>query len=435
MTIQAKYKLKGSLKISGDKSISHRSLIMGAMSIGHTEIHNLLESKDILSTVSILRKLGVKIKKKQNSWVVSGVGTCGFKQPNQVLNAGNSGTTSRLMFGAVSTNPILCTFTGDQSLSSRPMKRVTDLLQDVGAKIKLTNENYLPLSIEGNINSLPLKHIITKPSAQIKSSIMLAALNISGQTTIIENQQTRDHTEILFKYLGINFKKEIYKNGKAKITVSGPAEIKAKNIDVASDPSSAAFFTVAALITPNSKITIKNVCLNKTRIAYIKVLKQMGGKIVIRKKNGKISGEIVGDIKVRYSSLNSIVISKKLAPYLIDEYPILAIAASQAKGVTTMKDLTELRYKESDRLISIHQNLLNSGIDSTILKDDLIIKGSKDKITGGNKIDSFHDNRIAMSFSILNLICKKPLKINNLKCIDISYPKFNQDLKSLLVNV
>ena len=191
MTIQGKYKLKGSLKISGDKSISHRSLIMGAMSIGHTEIHNLLESKDILSTVSILRKLGVKIKKKQNSWFVSGVGTCGFKQPNQVLNAGNSGTTSRLMFGAVSTNPILCTFTGDQSLSSRPMKRVTDLLQDIGAKIKLTNENYLPLSIEGNINSLPLKHIITKPSAQIKSSIMLAALSISGQTTIIENQQTR----------------------------------------------------------------------------------------------------------------------------------------------------------------------------------------------------------------------------------------------------
>jgi 3-phosphoshikimate 1-carboxyvinyltransferase len=173
---------------------------MGAMSIGHTEIYNLLESKDILSTVSILRKLGVKIKKKQNNWVVSGVGTCGFKQPNQVLNAGNSGTTSRLMFGAVSTNPILCTFTGDQSLSSRPMKRVTDLLQDIGAKIKLTNENYLPLSIEGNINSLPLKHIITKPSAQIKSSIMLAALSISGQTTIIENQQTRDHTEILFKY-------------------------------------------------------------------------------------------------------------------------------------------------------------------------------------------------------------------------------------------
>ena len=433
MTIQAKYKLKGSLNISGDKSISHRSVIMGAMSIGQTEIFNLLESKDILSTISILRKLGVKIKKKKGIWVVNGVGTCGFKQPNQVLDAGNSGTTSRLMFGAVSTNPIHCTFTGDLSLSSRPMMRVTKFLQDIGAKITLTKRNYLPLSIEGNINSLPLKHVITKPSAQIKSSIMLAALNISGQTTIIENQSTRDHTEILFKYLGINFKKEKYKNGKTKLKVFGPAEIKAKNIHVASDPSSAAFFTVAALITPGSNIEIKNVCLNKTRIAYIKVLEKMGGKIII-KKTGKVSGETVGNIKVKYSKLKSVVISKKLAPYLIDEYPILAVAASQAKGTTIMKGLAELRFKESDRLTSIYKNLLNSGVDINIIKDDLVIKGSNSKISGGNKIDSFHDHRIAMSFSILNLICKKPLKINNLKCIDISYPKFNQDLKSLLVN-
>tara|TARA_B110000093_G_scaffold167477_1_gene193689 strand:- start:31 stop:1047 length:1017 start_codon:yes stop_codon:yes gene_type:complete len=337
------------------------------------------------------------------------------------------------MFGAVATNPILCTFTGDNSLSSRPMMRVTEFLQNIGAKIILTKKNYLPLSIEGSLNSLPLKHVITKPSAQIKSSIMLAALNISGQTTIIENQPTRDHTEILFKYLGINFKKEKYKNGKTKLKVFGPAEIKAKNIYVASDPSSAAFFTVAALITPGSNIEIRNVCLNKTRIAYINVLKRMGGKIII-KKTGKVSGETVGNIKVKYSRLRSIIISKKLAPYLIDEYPILAVAASQAKGVTVMKGLGELRFKESDRLTSIHENLLNSGVDTNIIKDDLIIKGSTNKITGGNKINSFHDHRIAMSFSILTLVCKKPLKINNLKCIDISYPKFNQDLKSLLVN-
>jgi len=433
LTIQAKYKLKGSLIISGDKSISHRSVILGAMSIGETEIYNLLESKDIMSTVSILKKLGIKIRKKENCWIVNGVGTCGFKQPNQVLDAGNSGTTSRLMFGAVATNPILCTFTGDNSLSSRPMMRVTEFLQNIGAKIILTKKNYLPLSIEGSLNSLPLKHVITKPSAQIKSSIMLAALNISGQTTIIENQPTRDHTEILFKYLGINFKKEKYKNGKTKLKVFGPAEIKAKNIYVASDPSSAAFFTVAALITPGSNIEIRNVCLNKTRIAYINVLKRMGGKIII-KKTGKVSGETVGNIKVKYSRLRSIIISKKLAPYLIDEYPILAVAASQAKGVTVMKGLGELRFKESDRLTSIHENLLNSGVDTNIIKDDLIIKGSSNKITGGNKINSFHDHRIAMSFSILTLVCKKPLKINNLKCIDISYPKFNQDLKSLLVN-
>ena len=403
------------------------------MSIGETKIYNLLESKDILSTVSILRKLGVKIKKKKDSWTVNGVGTGGFKQPNQVLDAGNSGTTSRLMFGAVATNPILCSFTGDRSLSGRPMLRVTEFLKNIGAKTTLTKGNYLPLSIEGNLNSLPIKHIITKPSAQIKSSIMLAALNISGQTIIVENQSTRDHTEILFRYLKINFKSEKYRNGKTKLKIMGPAEIKAKDIYVASDPSSAAFFTVGALIIPGSNIEIKNVCLNKTRVAYINILKKMGGKIQI-KKTGKMSGEIVGNIKVRYSKLKSIVIPKKLAPYLIDEYPILAIAASQAKGTTIMKGLAELRFKESDRLRSIHENLLNSGIDTNIMKDDLIINGSTNEINGGNKINSFHDHRIAMSFSILNLICKKPLKINNLKCIDISYPKFNQDLKSILLN-
>ncbi len=403
------------------------------MSIGETKIYNLLESQDILSTISILRKLGVKVKKIKDSWTVNGVGTSGFKQPNQVLDAGNSGTTCRLMFGAVATNPILCSFTGDQSLSSRPMLRVTEFLENIGAKTTLTKGNYLPLSIEGNLNSLPIKHIITKPSAQIKSSIMLAALNISGQTTIIENQPTRDHTEILFRYLKVNFEKEKYKNGKTKLKVMGPAEIKAKDIYVASDPSSAAFFTVGALIAPGSNIEIKNVCLNKTRIAYINILKKMGGKIQI-KKTGKMSGETVGNIKVKYSKLKSIVIPKKLAPYLIDEYPILAIAASQAKGTTIMKGLAELRFKESDRLRSVYENLLNTGIDTNIVKDDLIINGSANKIIGGNKINSFHDHRIAMSFSILNLICKKPLKINNLKCIDISYPKFNKDLKSILLN-
>ena len=434
MTLQVKYKLKSSLNISGDKSISHRSIIMGAMSIGKTEIYNLLESKDILSTINILRKLGVKIKKQANSWLVDGVGTGGLKQHNQILHAGNSGTTSRLIFGAVSTNPILCTFSGDKSLSSRPMMRVTKFLESNGAKITLTKKNYLPLSIEGNQNSLPLTHLITKPSAQIKSSIMLAALNIIGETTIVENQPTRDHTEILFKYLGISLKKKIYKNGKIKLKILGPVEIKAKQIYVASDPSSAAFFTVGALITPGSNIEIKNVCLNKTRIAYIKVLKKMGGKIIV-KKTGKLSGETVGNIKVKYSKLKSITISKKLAPYLIDEYPILAIAASQAVGKTIMKGLSELRFKESDRLASIHQNLLSSGIEANISEDDLIIKGSTKVLGGGNKINSFHDHRIAMSFSILNLICKKPLKINNTKCIAISYPRFNQDLDSLKVNV
>ena len=433
MTIQEKYKLKGSLNISGDKSISHRSVIMGAMAIGQTKIHNLLESKDIMSTINILKKLGVKIKKSKGVWIINGVGTCGFKQPSQKLDAGNSGTTSRLMFGAVATNPIHTIFIGDKSLSTRPMSRVTNFLEDMGAKIELTKKNYLPISIKGTQNCLPLKHIITKPSAQIKSSLMLAAINIAGQTSIIEKQATRDHTEIMFRYLGIKFQKKIYKNGKTQIIINGPIEIFAKNMYVASDPSSAAFFTVGALITPGSNIEIKNVCLNKTRIAYIKILKKMGGNIII-KKVGKLSGESIGNIKVRYSKLKSVIIDKKFAPYLIDEYPILAIAASQAKGVTKMKGLGELRYKESDRLKSIHENLIASKIDSSIIKDDLVIKGSNQLLSGNNKITTHHDHRIAMSFSILNLICKKPLKIDDMKCIEISYPKFKQDFKSLMKN-
>ncbi len=433
MTIQVKYKLKGTLNISGDKSISHRSVIMGAISTGQTKIYNLLESADIMSTISILRKLGVKINKISGVWVINGVGTCGFKQPNQKLDAGNSGTTSRLMFGAVATNPIHASFIGDKSLSSRPMSRVTNFLENIGAKIKLTKDNYLPLSITGTQNCLPLKHIIRKPSAQIKSSLMLAAINIAGETSIVENQPTRDHTEIMFKYLGIKFKKKVYKNRKTKIIINGPKEIMAKNMHVASDPSSAAFFTVGALIVPGSNIEIKNVCLNKTRIAYLKVLKNMGGNISV-KKMGKLSGESVGNIKVKYSKLKSVVIEKKHAPYLIDEYPILAIAASQAKGITKMKGLAELKYKESNRLKSIHENLIATKIESSIIKDDLIVKGSNKPPVGNNKINTYHDHRIAMSFSILNLICKKPLKIDNLKCIEISYPKFGQDLKNLITN-
>lgn len=433
MTIQVKYKLKGFLNISGDKSISHRSVIMGAMSIGITKIYNLLESKDIMSTIKILRKLGVKIKKKNDIWLINGVGTCGFKQPKDELDAGNSGTTSRLMFGAVATNPINTTFIGDRSLSFRPMSRVTDYLKDIGAKVNLTNKNYLPLSIKGTQDCLPLKHVITKPSAQIKSSLMLAAINITGQTSIIEKQATRDHTEIIFKYLGIKLNKRTYKNGKTRLIINGPVEIKAKEIHVASDPSSAAFFTVGALIIPGSNIEIKNVCLNKTRIAYIQILKKMGGNISV-KKIGKLSGETIGNIKVKYSKLKSIVIKKKLAPYLIDEYPILAIAASQAKGITKMEGLSELRFKESDRLKSIHENLITSGIISSIDRDNLIIKGSNKQLPGNNKINTFHDHRIAMAFSILNIICKEPLIFNNLRCIAISYPKFNKDLNNLLTN-
>ncbi len=278
MKKQKKYKLKGSLQISGDKSISHRSLILSSLTLGKAKISNLLESEDTLSTIKILQALNVQIKKFKDDWIVIGNGTNGYIQPTEALDCGNSGTTARLMLGAVSTNPIFCTFIGDKSLSKRPMTRVTNFLDSLGAETVLTNKNYFPMTINGAEDPLPLQHRITKASAQIKSSLILAALNIMGQTSIIETRKTRDHTEILLKYLKVNFKINKQKDNSSKLIFNGPYEIKAKDIFVAGDPSSAAFFIVAALIVPGSKITLKNVCLNKTRIEYINILKQMGAR-------------------------------------------------------------------------------------------------------------------------------------------------------------
>ena len=275
-------KLKGSIKISGDKSISHRALIFASLSTGKVKISNLLESDDVMRTLNILKELGIKIVKEKTQWTVYGNGTGGYLQPSQVLDCGNSGTTSRLMMGAVSSNPINCTFIGDNSLSKRSMSRLSIFLEKMGAEIKLTKKDFLPLHINGDINLIPMEHVMQKASAQVKSAIILAALNLRGKTRIIEKRNTRDHTERLMRYLKINFKKKILSKSSTSIELNGPYEIKPRDIIVASDPSSAAFFIVGALIIPKSMITLKNIALNKTRIAFIDVLKKMGGKIKIK---------------------------------------------------------------------------------------------------------------------------------------------------------
>ena len=424
-------KLKGSIKVSGDKSISHRALVLSAMSIGKSTISNLLESDDVMRTLNNLRELGIKIEKKNNKWIVFGNGTNGFMEPNKVLDCGNSGTTARLMIGAVSSNSIKCTFTGDDSLSKRSMSRVTKHLEKIGADIHLTKGDYLPLMINGSDKLLPIKHVMEKASAQVKSAIILAGLNIHGRTTIIESTKTRDHTERLMKYLNINFKNKKIKNGGKQIELNGPYEIRSKNINVASDPSSASFFIVGALITPNSKVTLKDVMLNPTRTAFIKILKKMGGKIKI-KKTKKICGENVGDITAAFSNLKGLDIPASHSALLIDEYPILSIAASQASGRTIMNGLQELRHKESDRITSIAFNLKKLGFRLNIKNNDLIIWGKTNKRIRNANIKTFNDHRIAMSFSILNIIYDNKLKIDNMKCIAISYPKFENHLKLLL---
>ena len=424
-------KFKGSLKIPGDKSISHRALILSAMSTGKTKITNLLHSDDVMRTLQILRELGVKIIKKENHWLVYGNGTNGFIEPNKPLDCGNSGTTARLMIGAVSSNPIECTFIGDNSLSKRSMSRVSNYLDKMGAVIHISKNDYLPLLINGSDRLLPMKHEIQKASAQIKSALILSALNIHGKTTIIENTPTRDHTEKLLKFLGVNFKIKKLKNKSTQIEFNGPYEIKSKNIEVAGDPSSASFFIVGALILPNSKIILKNVMLNPSRIEFIKILKNMGGKLKI-KKTKKTCGEDIGNITVEYSKLKGVSIPSSKSAFLIDEYPILSIAASQAKGKTYMNGLSELRHKESDRIKSIVHNFGKIGLNIRAKNDDLIIEGKKLKVNKNIKIKTFNDHRIAMSFSILNILLNKKLLIDNKKCINISYPDFEKHLNFLL---
>ncbi len=424
-------KLKGTLKISGDKSISHRALILSAMSTGKAKISNLLESDDVMRTLKILEALGVKIIKEENNWIVYGNGTNGFIEPDSSLNCGNSGTTARLMIGAVSSNPITCTFIGDSSLSKRSMSRVTKYLEKMGADVHLTNKNYLPLLISGTEQLLPMKLNVLKASAQIKSALILAALNVHGKTKIIENTPTRDHTEKLLRYLDVNFKIRRLSNKVKQIELNGPYEIKAKDIEVAGDPSSASFFIVGALIIPRSSITVKNVMLNPTRIAFLDVLKNMGGKIKV-KKTKKICGEDVGNIQVKYSVLKGVNVPSSKSAFLIDEYPILSIAASQAKGKTIMKGVEELRHKESDRIKSIIYNLKKVGIEIREKDNNLTIYGGKLNIDKRIKIKSFDDHRIAMSFSILNILCGQKLTIDNKKCISISYPDFEKHLNYLL---
>ena len=424
-------KLKGSIKISGDKSISHRALIFASLSTGKVKISNLLESDDVMRTLKILKELGIKIIKKKTQWIVYGNGTGGYIQPAQVLDCGNSGTTSRLMMGAVSSNPISCTFIGDNSLSKRSMSRLSIFLEKMGADIKLTKKDFLPLHIKGDINLIPMEHVMQKASAQVKSAIILSALNLRGKTRIIEKRNTRDHTERLMRYLKIKFKKKILGKSSTSIELNGPYEIKPRDIIVASDPSSAAFFIVGALIIPDSEITLKNVALNRSRIAFIDVLKKMGGKIKV-KRTKTVSGENVGDINVMYSLLKSTTIKASLSPYLIDEYPILSIAASQAKGVTVMRGLSELRHKESDRINSIITNLSRIGFKVVSKKDDISIKGEKKiNIISQKKIKTYGDHRIAMSFAILGLLFKNKLSIDDESCISISYPDFKKHLKKL----
>tara|TARA_Y100001936_G_scaffold251589_1_gene308101 strand:+ start:614 stop:1942 length:1329 start_codon:yes stop_codon:yes gene_type:complete len=415
---------RGFTRVPGDKSISHRALMIGGISVGTTDIHGLLISDDVLHTANALEEMGVNIERKSNFlWQINGVGVGGLREPDKTIDMGNSGTGARLLMGLVATHPIKVHFTGDDSLRERPMERIATPLAQMGTRIIARQNNKMPLTIMGTRMALPIGYSLPVPSAQIKSAILLAGLNVPGETSVIESWPSRDHTELMLQHFGAKVNINDDSKFKRVITLRGQPELEGKKITIPGDPSSAAFLIVAALITQNSEITIHDVCINPLRIGLITTLKEMGANITIG--NSRIeAGEPVADLIVRSSKLNGVVVPAERAPTMIDEYPILAIAASNAIGTTCMQGLAELRVKESDRLTAITDGLRACGVNVNTDKDNLIVNGTKKNIKGGATVETRMDHRIAMSFLVLGLNAKNPIAVDDDKHISTSFPSF-----------
>jgi len=411
----------GTIKIPGDKSISHRALIIGSMSIGKSKITGLLESEDVFSTMTALKNLGVKIQHSSNSYIVEGLGIAGFKAPTEYIDLGNSGTGIRLLLGAIMGSNIIVNFKGDASLSKRPMQRVLKPLKLMGADILTSNKGKLPISIKSPKEALAIKYISKISSAQIKSAILLSGLSASGKTKYIEPIKSRDHTEKMLSKFGANISTKTLSNGSNLIELNGRPNLIGNDISVPSDPSSVAFPLVSAIIIPNSKIEIHNVMMNSTRNGIFETLQEMGAKIKIYNEK-RVDSENTASIYAEHSRLSGIIVPSERSPRMIDEYPILSIAAACAKGNTIMNGVSELRVKESDRIKIVSDGLNKAGIKTIEKNDSLEVFGGE--IEGNCTIDSELDHRIAMSFLILGLVAKNPIKVLRPSTIYTSFPNF-----------
>ena len=420
--------LKGTLKVPGDKSISHRALIITSMCIGTSKIDGLLESEDVFSTMKALKSLGVNIKLKDKSYFVEGVGVCGFKTPNNFIDLGNSGTGIRLLLGAIMGSNITVNFKGDTSLSKRPMERVLTPLRLMGANIISSNEGKLPLSIEGPKEVFPIKYISKISSAQIKSSVLLSGLSASGKTIFIEPNESRSHTEKMLSRFGAKISSKMLVNGSNLIELQGRPNLISRSISVPSDPSSASFPIVASLITPNSKVELHDIMINHARNGLFETLQEMGAKLKIFNEK-KVNNEVTASIYAEYSQLKGLSVPPERAPRMIDEYPILSMAAACAEGHTIMNGISELRVKESDRIKIVSNGLNKVGIETIEKTDSLEICGGP--IRGGCTIDSELDHRIAMSFLILGLVSNKPIKVLRSSTIKTSFPNFFEMMLNL----
>jgi len=413
------------LRVPGDKSISHRALILGALAAGETTIAGLLEGEDVLNSAAVLRALGADIvRDPAGVWHVHGFGVGGFSEPTDILDHGNSGTGVRLMLGAVATTPIMATFTGDASLRKRPMRRVLDPIERFGAQAVTRDGGLLPITMKGAKNPVPITYRLPVPSAQVKSAILLAGLNAPGDTTVIEAEPTRDHTERMLTHFGAVVRREKIEGGLTAITLVGQPELRASHVQVPADPSSAAFPIVAALIVPGSEIRIDAVMLNPTRTGLITVLKRMGADITIENERSE-SGETVGDLVIKAGPLKGVDVEPEIAPSMIDEYPVLAIAAAFAEGRTKMMGLGELRVKESDRLAAVADGLIACGIKIELGSDWLAVEGlGVGGMPGGGKIATHMDHRIAMAFLIAGLAAKAPVTVDDTSFVATSFPDF-----------
>lgn len=418
--------------IPGDKSISHRALFLSTFATGTTQIDGLNIGEDVEHTQLALESLGVKIENIGiGKKLVHGLAGAPFTPPKNPLYLGNSGTTTRLLAGLVAPFPLSVTMYGDPSLSQRPMRRMILPLKEIGVSFETNINETLPLTIHGAQEPQEIHYIMPIPSAQVKSAILMAGLNIEGVTSVHEPMKTRDHTERMMQYLGIPLMITEHASGGQTLSLTGKCQFNARNIYVPADPSAATFFAVAAAITPQSDITIEGINWNPYRRRAFEVLEIMGAKITVLKRS-EICGEEIADIRVESNTLNSITLDSHEAPSLIDEYPALAVAAAAARGTSIFRGLRELRYKESNRLEGICRNLSLCGIEVRADDDTLIIKGtSGSPIFGGITINVFKDHRIAMALYILGMIARNPIIIQGADCISSSFPNFSSVFEKL----
>ena len=427
--------LRGEVSVPGDKSISHRALMIGAVAVGETVIRGLLEGDDVRRTAAALTAMGVTTQRDEDgSWRVAGRGVGGLSAPGDVLDLGNSGTGARLLMGLVATHPMTAHFTGDASLRKRPMARIADPIERMGAEVIARDGGRMPLAVIGACSPLPIEYRLPVPSAQVKSAVLLAGLNAPGETRVIETKRSRDHTELMLRHFGADLRTQDGRDGEHVIILRGEPELTGREVIVPGDPSSAAFLAVAALIAPDSDITIRNVGLNPLRAGLFETLTEMGARHEFNNRRDQ-AGEPTADLRIRTSELKGVVVPEARAPSMIDEYPILAVAAAAATGTTRMDGLEELRVKESDRLSAIAEGLANCGVTAEIDDDALIVHGTGGSIPGAGRVEAKMDHRIAMSFLIMGLAAQAPVTIDDASHIGTSFPGFVELMTEIGANI